>query len=165
MTDEKPTLDRTDFAIIDQLQKDARLSNKELAARVGLAASSCLVRVRRLVDEGVFAGFHAEVDPAALGVGLAAVISVQLGRHGRNTIEGMRDRIARLPEVLQLFHVGGSQDLLVHVVVRDPDHLRTLVMDHFSNAEEVAHIETALVFEHLRSPLRPLAPGAAGAAG
>lgn len=150
-------LDRTDFAIIDELQNDARLSNKQLASRVGLAPSSCLVRVRRLVDTGVLTGFHADVDPAAFGIGLEAVIAVQLGRHGRGTIESMRDRLASLPEVLQLFHVGGSQDLLVHVAVRDPDHLRALVMDHLSSHEEVAHIETALVFEHLRSPLRPLA--------
>lgn len=148
-------LDSTDFAIISELQNNARLSNKELAARVKLAPSSCLVRVRRLIETGVLTGFHAQVSPAALGIGLQAVISVQLGRHGRRTIERVRDRLASLPEVLQIFHVGGSQDLLVHVAVRHPEHLLELVMDHFSSHDEVAHIETALLFEHLNSPLRP----------
>ena len=63
-------LDRTDFEIIDALQNDARLSNKELAARIQLAPSSCLVRVRALANAGVLTGYHAEVSPAAMGIGL-----------------------------------------------------------------------------------------------
>ena len=74
-------LDRLDCQIVDALQRNARLSNKELAAKVGLAASSCLERVRRLGRERVFVGFHAEVDPGALGVGLQAMIAVRLRRH------------------------------------------------------------------------------------
>ncbi len=158
MSTEFNSLDRIDFALISALQKDARLSNKELAAHVDLAPSSCLVRVRRLIETGVLTGFHADVSPVAMNVGLAAMISVQLGRHGRRTIETMRDRLAALPEVLQVLHVSGSQDLLVHVVVRNQEHLRVLVMDHFSSQDEVAHIETALVFEHLKAPMRPLVP-------
>jgi DNA-binding Lrp family transcriptional regulator len=159
MATQKIALDRIDHGIIEELQNNARLSNKELAARIGLAPSSCLERVRRLTTAEVLTGFEAQVAPEAMGVGLAAMISVQLGRHGRRTIEVVRDRLATLPEVLQLFHVGGSQDLLVHVAVRDADHLREFVMDHLSSQDEVAHIETALLFEHIRSPLRPLGEG------
>jgi DNA-binding Lrp family transcriptional regulator len=76
-------LDRIDRALVRALQKDARLSNKELAAQVGLAPSSCLERVRRLRRTGVLRGFHADVAPEALGVGLQALIAVQLRQHSR----------------------------------------------------------------------------------
>lgn len=155
MTTTQHAIDRIDDIILLELQKDARLSNKELAARVGLAPSSCLVRVQRLFASGVLTGSHARVDPAAMGIGLAAMISVQLGRHGRGTIERVAAELLALPEVVQLYHVAGSQDLLVHVVARGAEHLRVLVTDHFSAREEVAHIETALIFEHHRADVVP----------
>ena len=95
----KTPLDRIDFEILAALQEDARLSNKELAARIGLAPSTCLVRVRRLVEAGVLRGFHADIDPAALGVGLMAMISVRLSRHARDTVETFRQHVLSLPEV------------------------------------------------------------------
>ncbi|MFT7463692.1 MAG: DNA-binding Lrp family transcriptional regulator [Pseudohongiellaceae bacterium] len=142
------TIDRTDHAILRELQNDARLSNKELSARVGLAPSSCSVRVQRLVADGVLQGFHAQVDPLAMGIGLQAVISLQLGGHGLGTIHRISKELSELPEVRQLFSLGGSQDLLVHVAVRDPQHLRELVMDRIASHEDVAHMETALLFDH-----------------
>lgn len=159
MATQDHTFDRTDDAILIELQKDARLSNKELAARVGLAPSSCLVRVQRLFAKGIITGSTVRLDPAALGIGLEAMISVQLGRHGRGTIERVADELLALPEVVQLYHVAGSQDLLVQVVARDAEHLRVLVTDHFSAREEVAHIETALIFEHHRAPVWPRLDG------
>jgi DNA-binding Lrp family transcriptional regulator len=148
-------LDRIDHVILEQLQNDARLSNKELAGRIGLAPSSCLVRVQRLIADGVLRGFHAEVDPAALGVGLQAVISLQLAGHGLGSIRRISEQLSALPEVRQLFSLGGSQDLLVHVSVRDPEHLRDLVMDRIASHADVSHMETALLFEHHRSPVQP----------
>lgn len=141
-------LDRIDFAILRLLQNDARLSNKALAERVGLAPSSSLARVQRLVDEGVLSGFRAEVDPAALGLHLQAMVFVQLGTHGGSTIEDFRKQLWDLPEVIQLYHVGGAQDLLVHVVARDTDDLRRIVTDNIAAHKIVRHIETNLIFEH-----------------
>lgn len=151
----KRHLDRIDFAILQELRNDGRLSNKELAHRVGLAPSSCLARFQRLLADGVLAGFRAEIEPTALGLGLQSMISVQLDQHGLNAIEKVRDRLAALPEVSQLFHVGGSQDLLVHVTVQDPAHLLRFVTEHLSGHDDVKHIETALVFQHLRSTVLP----------
>jgi len=152
------TLDRIDFAILQELRNDGRLSNKELAHRIGLAPSSCLARFQRLQADGVITGFRAEISVEALGVGLQSIISVQLDQHGLHAIEKVRDRLAALPEVSQLFHVGGSQDLLVHVGVTDPGHLLRFVTEHLSGHDDVKHIETALLFEHLRSSVLPLPP-------
>ena len=149
---ERPTpyLDRTDRAIIGLLQKNARLTNKELAARVGIAQSTCSERVRRLERTGVLQGFHADVDLAVLGVGLQAMIAVQLQRHERTQVDRIRAYAESLPEVVAFYHMAGSDDFLVHVVVRDSDHLRDIAMGAFTAQPEVTHIETSIIFEHTR---------------
>ena len=152
----KPELDRIDFAILRALQNDARLSNKELAAEVGLAQSSCLARVTRLRETGVLKSFHAEVDPRAVGIGLQAMIAVRLRQHSRELVEEFRRHALSLPQVLAVYHVAGANDFLVHVAVRDADHLRDLGMDAFTTRPEVAHLETSLIFEYVRSPGIPL---------
>jgi len=144
-------LDRIDYEIVRLLRNNARLSNKELAAKVGLAPSSCLVRVRGLQRDGVLRGYHADVDPNALGVGLQAMISIRLQRHSQAIVESFRAHTLALPEVRQLYHIAGANDFLVHVWVKDPRHLRNLAMNSFTAREEVAHIETGLIFEHAHS--------------
>jgi len=148
-------LDRIDCDILNLLQKDARLSNKELAAAVGLAPSSCLARVQRLRSEGVLRGAHAEVDPQALGVGLQALIAVQLRQHSRAQVKAFWKHALGLPEVLSVFHVAGTHDFQVHVAVRDAHHLRDLALDAFTTRTEVAHIQTSLIFEWAKGQVMP----------
>jgi DNA-binding Lrp family transcriptional regulator len=148
-------LDRTDRAIVARLQENARLSNKELAASVGLAPSTCSERLRRLEDAGVFDGFHAVVDPRALGGALQAMIAVRLHRHERTQVDRFRAYAESLPEVVAFFHMAGSNDFLVHVIVHDSDHLRDIAMGAFTSQPEVAHIETSIIFEHTRFPRIP----------
>lgn len=145
-----PGLDRIDFAILRLLRNDGRLSNKELAAKVGLAPSSCLARVRRLTQSGIVRGFHADIDPRALGMGLQAMIAVRLTQHSRAVVESFRAHVLALPETVAVYHLAGADDFLVHVAVRDADHLRDLALDAFTRRSEVAHLETSLVFEHAR---------------
>jgi DNA-binding Lrp family transcriptional regulator len=143
-------LDRTDFRILAALQKNGRLSNKELAAYVHLAPSSCLERVRRLRDEGVLGDSHAEVDPEAMGVGLRAILAVQLRQHTRETVDSFHEHLLGLPEVVSIYHVAGEDDFLVHVAVKNAHHLRDLAMDAFTTRVEVARIRTSLVYRHER---------------
>ncbi len=145
-----PTLDRTDRAIVALLQDNARLSNKEIAGRVGIAQSTCSERIKRLESTGVFLGFHAEVDPAALGIGLQAMIAVRLHRHETTQVARFRAYAEQLPEVVAFYHMAGNNDFLVHVIVRDSDHLRDIAMGAFTAQPEVAHIETSIIFEHTR---------------
>ena len=149
------TLDRTDFAIIAELQNDARLANKELAARVHLAPSSCLERVRRLRDTGVLTGFHAKVEPAALGIGLQAMIAVQLNHHSAGIVQAFQDYMLANPAVTASFYLAGRTDFLLHVAVRDADQLRELAVDYITARPEVAHVETSLIFEHRAQPSLP----------
>lgn len=145
-----PYLDRTDRAIVALLQQDARLSNKEIASRVGIAQSTCSERIRRLERTGVFRGFHADVDLRVLGVGLQALIAVRLQLHEGSQVERFRAYAERISEVVAFYHMGGSDDFLVHVVARDSDHLRDIAMGSFSAQPEVTHIETSIIFEHTR---------------
>jgi DNA-binding Lrp family transcriptional regulator len=147
----KKTLDRIDYEILALLRNNARISNKEIARKVGLAASTCLVRIRVLRNAGIITGFHAEIDPASLGVGIQAMIAVRLIRHFKPDVEAFRNHALSLPEVVQLYHVAGTIDFLVHVWARNSNHLRDLAMTAFTSREEVAHIETELIFEHIRS--------------
>ncbi len=140
-------LDRIDLEILGLLQKNARMTNKEMAQRVGIAPSTCLERVRRLVDSGVIRGFHADVDPAALGLGLQAIIAVRLRQHLRHLVDSFQRHLMELAEVRGVYHITGSDDYLVHVAVRDSDHLRDLALDSFTTRPEVDHIQTRLIFE------------------
>ena len=149
-------LDRTDFALLRLLRKNARLPNKDLAARVGVAPSTALERVRRLREAGVLQGYHAEVAPAAVGIGLQAMVAVRLARHSRPQVETFHAHLLSLPEVLCLYHVAGADDFLVHVGVRDSNHLRDFAMAALTSREEVAHIQTHLIFAFSRNPELPV---------
>ena len=150
-------LDSSDIAILANLKKNARISNKDLAETVGLAPSTCLERVRRLGEIGAIHGFHADVDLPMLGFGLQAMIAVRLQRHSREIVASFHHYVLGLTEVRAVYHVAGADDFLVHVAVRDADHLRDLAMDAFTTRNEVAHIETRLIFEHVAIRRLPLA--------
>ena len=149
-------LDRTDLVILAELQNDARLSNKELAARVGLAPSSCLERVRRLREGGVLTGFRAQVEPRALGIAIQALVFVRLSRHDRAQVKSFRKHALSIREAISVYHVAGQHDFMVHVGVRDANHLRDLALDAFTSRREVARIETHLIFEHVPKAKLPV---------
>lgn len=140
--------DRTDQQIILLLQNDGRMSNKALASAIGIAPSTCSERVQRLREGGVFRGFHADVDPAALGIGLQALVIVRLRRHSEELVNRFWDHIDGMPEVKAAYHTSGGNDFLCHVVVRDSEHLKQVAVSGFTSLPEVAHIETSIVFEH-----------------
>lgn len=151
----KRAFDRIDEQLIALLQKNARMSNKELAAQVGLAPSTCFERVRRLEEAGIFTGYHAAVDLKKLGSTLEAMVAVRLNKHSADLVEAFTGHALSLPEVREVYHVAGVNDFMLHVVVQDSDHLRMLVMKDISSRDDIAHVETALVFEHTRNDLLP----------
>lgn len=150
-------LDRTDRAIVEALQNNARLPNKQLAELVGLAPSTCLERVRALVTRGVLTGFHADVDRPSLGRSLEAIHAVRIRPHSRAHVDAFWEYVLALPEVIEVFHVTGADDFLVHVGLADTDALRNFVLDRLTVRPEVAHVETHLIFgQARRTVLEPL---------
>jgi DNA-binding Lrp family transcriptional regulator len=148
-------LDRTDRRLVQLLSEDARRSNKAIALAAGIAPSTCSERVQRLRDEGVFRGFHADVEPAVMGIGLQALVVVRLRRHTEDDVQRFWDHAEAMPETVAVYHLSGANDFLCHVVVKDPDHLRRVAVTGFTTLPEVAHIETSLIFEHRSKPTLP----------
>jgi DNA-binding Lrp family transcriptional regulator len=141
-------LDAVDREILRILAADARTPNNVLAAQVGIAPSTCLMRVRRLQDTGVIRGFHAELAPEALGRPLQAIVSVRLQTHARARIGSFAQRFAALPGVLNVFFLAGVNDFQIHVAAKSPDDLRDFVVKNLSASRDVASTETNLIFEH-----------------
>ena len=150
ISDENAVLDRTDVAILRLLQNNARLSVKEIAAEVGLAPSSTHERIKSMREAGVLRGTHVEVDPSALGIGLEALFMIGLAKHKRSTVDRFMDDIAKVPEVRFAFLVTGRYDVVVHVVVKDTQHLKDLALDQFTNRPGVTRIETSIIFDARR---------------
>ena len=145
-----PPLDRVDQQLVALLEKDGRTPNATLAREVGVAESTCLVRVRSLRERGVGRGIHADVDPAMVGRPVQALIAVRFGGHRRSHFEEFRQEVPQLPGVLQAFHVSGATDYFVHVACDSADALRDFVLDHLTNRPGVLHAETALIFDTLK---------------
>ncbi len=119
---------------------------------VGIAPSTALARLRSLRERGVIRGFHAEVDLAALGRPLQALIAVRLAVHAREQIDAFTNAVRQLPGVLMVFHLTGVTDYLVWVAAADAQDLREFVVDHLATHPSVAHAETSLIYEHRRGP-------------
>ncbi len=149
----RPPLDEVDRRLLRALAADARIPNNALAARAGIAPSTCLTRVRALVERGVIRGYHADVDPTALGRPVQAMIAVRLQSHARGHIPEFMAMIAQLPEVLNVFFLGGADDFHVHIAATSTGALRDFVVVNLSGNPDVALTETNLIFEHIRAGL------------
>lgn len=144
-------LDDIDRHLVRLVIANSRTPNNKLAEQVGVAPSTCLARLRSLVDRGVISGFGADVDLSALGLDLQALISVTILASARQRIAAFSAEIRSLPQVVQLFFLGGSEDFIIHLAVRDTTDVREFVLDHLSAHPAVASTRTSLVFEHHRS--------------
>ncbi len=143
-------VDDVDRRILALLHADARMPNSALAEAVGIAPSTCHGRVRRLQDVGVIRGFHADIDPAAIGLPLQAMISVSLQAGARGKIRNFVQQIRKRPQVIDVYFLAGADDFIIHVAARDTDDLRSFVVDNLNADTDVAGTQTSLIFEHLR---------------
>ncbi len=143
-------VDRTDHKILEVLANDARIPNNALAEMAGIAPSTCLGRVRALRDRGVIRGFHADIDPVAIGRPIQAMIAVRLQTAARNRIGEFAQTVANMPEVLNVFFLAGAMDYYVHIAASSTESLRDFVVINLSGNPDVAHTETNLIFEHVR---------------
>jgi len=151
-------LDAVDHALLRALQDDARQTNRELAAAVHVSPSTSSERVRALRAGGVVRGYHADVAFPALGRHVQALIAVTIRPPTRGNIEAFRNWAAELPETVGVFVVSGGSDFLLHVAVPSTDALYAFVIDRLTEREEVADVNTSVVYEHIRRPvLEPLA--------
>lgn len=143
-------LDRYDRHILEVLQQDGRISNQDLAERVGLSPSPCLRRVRALEDEGVISGYRAMLDARVLGLNLTALVYISMDRHTPERFENFESRIAALPEVLEcLLITGQAADYQLKVVVRDMDAFQELLLNRITRIEGVSGVHSSFVLRRV----------------
>jgi DNA-binding Lrp family transcriptional regulator len=144
-------LDELDTAILRELQVDARRTNRDIAAAVGVSPTTALDRTRGLRQRGVIRGALLDVDLGSIGRPVQALIAVRIRPPSRRNIEGFRDWVSTLPETVGVFVVSGSEDFLIHVAVEDNDRLYAFVIDRLTQRPEIADVRTSVVYEHLRN--------------
>ena len=143
-------LDPIDLDLLALLEIDGRMPNNALAERVGIAPSTCLIRIRRLREIGAIRGFHADVDPAWIGRPIQAMIAVRIRSDARDGIGKFAESLAGIPAVRDVYFVSGSYDFLLHVATADVEDLRAVITERLSGTRLIAGTETYLIFEHRR---------------
>ena len=149
-------LDETDLNILAELYENSRITNKDLSAKIKIAPSTCLERVKKLQAQGVIKAFSLDIDYKAIGGDIEAMISVKLGKHSSEIIQSFSKDLAGHPEVLRVFYMGGNNDFLLHITVADTEQLRNFILRSVASRDEVIHIETTLIYEQLSSNTLPL---------
>ena len=140
-------VDALDLRILGALVEHPEASVKELGGIIGIPASTCAFRLRALRTQGVVSTPRPHIDPAAVGAPVQAMIRVRLGNHNKVGVEALFDALAATTGVLQVFHIAGADDFLVHVAVSDAAALRDIVLERITVHEVVRATETQLVFE------------------
>ena len=141
-------LDRYDRRILDILQADGRISNQDLAERIGLSPSPCLRRVRALEASGLIAGYRAIADAKALGLHLLALVQIVMDQHTRERFEHFEAEIAALPEVLEcLLITGQDADYQLKVIVRDMEAYQKLLLDKITRIAGVSGVHSSFVLK------------------
>ena len=148
-------LDGIDLQILTILYDDADITNKELAAQIGIAPSTCLERVKRLKQNGVIKGAFIDVNLKTIGGNIEAIAAIRLQPYSEEIVNEFRDDLLKYPEILNLYHMGGSYDYYIHMSVQDSEHLRQFVFKRITSRDEVTTVETSLVFEQSRSGVLP----------
>jgi Lrp/AsnC family transcriptional regulator, leucine-responsive regulatory protein len=142
-------MDEVDRSILTTLERHGRISNAELAERVGLSPSPCLRRVRRLEETGVIRGYRALIDPSAVGRGLRVFVGVRLVRHASTDVRAFEREVVRLSEVVQTHHVTGNFDYLLQVEVADLESYEAFHANRLASLPGVAAVTSYVTMKTL----------------
>lgn len=148
-------MDKIDTDILTVLFNNADITNKDLSESIGVATSTCQERVKRLKKQGIITGYQCELDLSRFSGHIEAMAAVKMVKHTEDLADLLRDELLNLPEVIQVFHIGGENDFNVHVAVYDTAQLRQLIFREFTSRPEIQNVETSLIFEHRRSRVLP----------
>jgi len=144
-------MDSVDRAIIEQLERNGRLTNVELAGLVGLSPSPCLRRVRHLERTGVISGYHARVDPMAAGRGFEVVVLIDMMLKDRASVVAFENRVGELAEVVECRRMFGVPDYLLWVAVSDQVAYEAFLIDHLADLPGVARLTSQLTMKLVKA--------------
>ncbi len=144
------SLDRYDRRILEVLQKDGRISNQDLADRIGLSPSPCLRRVRALEESGLITGYRAMLDARKLGLTLLALVHISMDRHTPERFARFDAEVSELPEVLECLLITGQEaDYQLKVIVRDMEAYQTLLLQKITRIEGVSGVHSSFVLRRI----------------
>ena len=138
------TIDELDRSILAILQEEGRITNVELASRVGLTAPPCLRRMRALEEAGVIKGYHAELDPGALGYGIMVFALVSLRSQAEDDLRAFEAHVATLPQVRECHMLNGEIDFILKIVAHDLQSFQNFLTSRLTPAPNVASVKTSL---------------------
>lgn len=144
-------LDVIDLRMLRALQKDGRISTTELAAEVGLSATPCARRLKRLEDEGYIRGYQARLDPKKVGCNLQAFVQIRLGDHAEQTVTDFQAAVLRRPEVVGCYAVTGNSDFLIHVMTSDLDALSEFTTRTLLRMPGIRETQSSIVLSVLKA--------------
>lgn len=144
-------LDEIDRRLLGELQDDGRITNVELASRVGLTAPPCLRRVRALEEKGVIRGYHAELDGATLGFAITVFAMVSLKSQAEDALRAFEAHVADLPAVRECHMLNGEIDFILKIVSKDLQSFQEFLTSHLTPAPNVASVKTSLVIRNAKN--------------
>ena len=155
------TLDKFDWAILNELQNEGRLSNADLSARVGLSAAPCWRRVRRLEEAGFIKGYRAEIDRHKIGLGVLAFVRLDADSNSGGVLRGLEEAIRALPEIVSCHYISGTGTFELQVVSRDLNTFSQFARDVLINLPHVKDLHTSFSLGEVKAssalPLGPMA--------
>ncbi|MER5948693.1 Lrp/AsnC family transcriptional regulator [Streptomyces sp. NPDC001904] len=144
-------MDAIDLHILRELQNDGRLSNQELAQRVGLSPSPCLRRVRQLEQDGVIQGYRAMVDPTAVGRGFEVLVSIEV-RRDRESVEAFEQALQDIPDVIEAYRLFGSPGCLLRIAVADLAAYERLWIERLTTLGGVTEVNSQIIMKRVKEP-------------
>ena len=149
-------LDSMDRKILARLQADSRASLQEISAAVGLSASPCWGRIKKMEEAGVIEGYTVRLNPQALGLADTVLVMVTLDSHSDNTLEKFGEVLATIPEVVEAHLVSGEYDYLLRIVVKDTRDYERLLREKLYKIKGIRHSQSSFVLRTLKKADLPL---------
>lgn len=143
-------LDKTDLKILKELQIDGRISNLDLAQKVGLSATPTFERVKKLEKAKIIKSYHAELNVESLGLGIQTFMLVSLAQTRGNSVPNFIKQIEEIPEIIECYHVTGSSDYVLKIIVTDIAAYESLAMDKIRNISEIANVTTMVILSTIK---------------
>lgn len=150
-------LDKIDLKILRILQENAKITNLQLSAEIGLSPAPTLERVKKLELAKLIKGYYTEVNEEALGVGIKAIIQITLTRQIENAIANFKKEINKIPEIMECYQVTGSADYILIVMLKDIRDFEMLISNRLSKMEEIGQMQTMMILSKIKdSKVLPL---------
>ena len=150
-------LDKIDLKILKILQENAKITNLQLSAEIGLSPAPTLERVKKLETAKLIKGYYTQVNEEALGIGIKAIIQITLARQLENAISNFKKEINKIPEIMECYQVTGNADYILIALLKDIRDFENLISQRLSKVEEIGQMQTMVILSKVKdSKLLPL---------